>query len=172
MPRGSRKTSQKVPLTDGPSRSGPLDEQWRPRGPVHWERKPFPGWEEGSALATDIPMGQPGNRNMLRIERGGILRAGALEYSLREGDIYDAPYTRFCFRWRERAQQQVSAVLRETGAAPKDVMSKMLFEHLVGLQATQRRALGIIMRNQALIQENTHLREELYGLTETGGMIG
>src|SRR5207249_12108497 len=51
-------------------------------------------------------------------------------------------------------------------------LSKMLFEHLVGLQATQRRALGIIMRNQALIQENTHLREELYGLTETGGMIG
>ncbi|TLY37394.1 MAG: AAA family ATPase [Nitrospirae bacterium] len=135
-------------------------------------KEAVPGWEEGSALATDIPMGQPGNRNMLRIERGGILRAGALEYSLREGDIYDAPYTRFCFRWRERAQQQVSAVLRETVADPKDVMSKMLFEHLVGLQATQRRALGIIMRNQALIQENTHLREELYGLTETGGMIG
>src|SRR5438552_18492295 len=46
-PMCSRQTRQKVPLTDGRSRSGPLDEQWRPRGPVHWERKPFPDgrWE-------------------------------------------------------------------------------------------------------------------------------
>src|SRR6266487_3605095 len=55
---------------------------------------------------------------------------------------------------------------------PKESMSNLLFEHLVGLQSTQRRTLSIFIRNRALLEENAQLREELFGRTETGGMSG
>ncbi len=137
-------------------------------------REPVAGWDEGHAIASDLPVGGSKNAGrLLRIERGGVLRAGSLEYPLREGTLFDAPYTRYRFRWQERSAQR--SVQTGSGAgekAPKDVISRLLFEHLVGLQATQRRMLGIIMRNRELAEENTYLREELYGLAETGGMAG
>jgi transcriptional regulator with GAF, ATPase, and Fis domain len=103
-----------------------------------------------------------------------MLRAGSLEYVLHEGTIYDAPYMRYRFQWRERTAPE--AVRRQadsaTDRATKGVISRLLFDHLVGLLATQRRALGIIIRNRELHAENKHLREELYGATETGGLVG
>ena len=143
--------------------------------PFGMGQEPASGWESGQAFAPDLPARQSGEtRRALRIERGGVLRAGALEYPLREGAIYDAPYTRYRFRWRERAASGPS--LERSGDGPagtaKEVISGLLFDHLVGLQATQRRVLGIIIRNRELSEENKCLREELYGATETGGLVG
>jgi DNA-binding NtrC family response regulator len=143
--------------------------------PFGMEVEPAAGWDEGQAYAADRPAGRSSDHlGALRIEQPGVLRAGSLEYALHEGMIYDAPYTRYRFQWRERSAPE--AVRRPadsaTDRATKGVISRLLFDHLVGLQATQRRALGIIIRNRELHEENTHLREELYGATETGGLVG
>src|SRR5205085_8660648 len=50
--------------------------------------EPVTGWGEGHAFAPDIPGNAEAETSMLKIERGGILRAGSLEHVLREGDIY------------------------------------------------------------------------------------
>lgn len=137
--------------------------------------EPAAGWEGGRALAPDLPAAQSDKGcRAVRIERGGMLRAGSLAYALREGAIYDAPYTRYCFRWQERpaaesVRQNPANVAERT---PKEVISRLLFDHLAGLQATQRRVLGIFMRNRELSEENKYLREELHGAEETGGLVG
>jgi len=143
--------------------------------PFWMEVEPAAGWEEGQAYAADRPASRSSEHlRALRIEQPGVLRAGSLEYVLHEGTIYDAPYTRYRFQWRERSSPE--AVRRQAdsaaGRATKGVISRLLFDHLVGLQTTQRRALGIFIRNRELREENKHLREELYGATETGGLVG
>jgi len=122
-------------------------------------------WQGGQALICDRPGDGVPHTSVLRIERGGVLQAGPLEYALREGGLYNAPYTRYRFQWQERAHRSLEQ-------NPKQAMSRMLFEHIAGLQSTQRRTLSIFIRNHALLEENAQLREELYGHTETGGMIG
>ncbi len=137
--------------------------------------EPAAGWEGGRALAPDLPAEQTDKGcRAVRIERGGALRAGSLEYVLREGAIYDAPCTRYRFRWQERP---AAGSIRQkpgnvTEGTPKEVISRLLFDHLAGLQATQRRVLGIFIHNRELSEENKYLREELYGATETGGLVG
>ena len=122
-------------------------------------------WQGGQALTCDRPGDGVPHTSVLRIERGGVLQAGPLEYALCEGRLYNAPYTRYRFQWQERAH-------RSFEQNPKQAMSRMLFEHIAGLQSTQRRTLSIFIRNRALLEENAQLREELYGQTETGGMSG
>ena len=143
--------------------------------PFWMEVEPAVGWDGGQAYAADRPAGRSSEHlRALRIEQPGVLHAGSLEYVLHEGTIYDAPYTRYRFQWRERSSSE--AVQRQadsaTGRATKGVISRLLFDHLVGLQTTQRRALGVFIRNRELREENKHLREELYGATETGGLVG
>jgi len=143
--------------------------------PFWMEVEPAVGWDGGQAYAADRPASRSSEHlRALRIEQPGVLRAGSLEYVLHEGTIYDAPYTRYRFQWRERSSPE--AVRRQAdsaaGRATKGVISRLLFDHLVGLQTTQRRALGIFIRNRELREENKHLREELYGATETGGLVG
>src|SRR5713226_9327335 len=132
-------------------------------------REPVAEWEEGQVFAPDLPAKRSvEGLRALRIERPGVLRAGPLEYALHEGAIYDAPYTRYRFQWRERPVPEAVRPLagRSTERVTKDVISRLLFDHLVGLQATQRRVLGSIIRNRELCEENKQLREELYGATE------
>ncbi len=143
--------------------------------PFWMEVEPAVGWDGGQAYAADRPASRSSEHlRALRIEQPGVLRAGSLEYVLHEGTIYDAPYTRYRFQWRERSTSE--AVQRQAdsaaGRATKGVISRLLFDHLVGLQTTQRRALGVFIRNRELREENKHLREELYGATETGGLVG
>ena len=143
--------------------------------PFWMEVEPAAGWDGGQAYAADRPASRSSEHlRALRIEQPGVLRAGSLEYVLHEGTIYDAPYTRYRFQWRERSTSE--AVQRQadsaTGRATKGVISRLLFDHLVGLQTTQRRALWVFIRNRELREENKHLREELYGATETGGLVG
>ena len=143
--------------------------------PFWMEVEPAAGWDGGQAYAADRPASRSSEHlRALRIEQPGVLRAGSLEYVLHEGTIYDAPYTRYRFQWRERSTPE--AVQRQAdsaaGRATKGVISRLLFDHLLGLQTTQRRALGVFIRNRELREENKHLREELYGATETGGLVG
>lgn len=108
------------------------------------------------------------------------MRAGPLEYRLRDGARFNAPYTRYRFQWRARAAETAGGrglAARADGSSlvegsPKAAMSRLLFEQVAGFQTTQRRLLGIIMRNKELREENRSLREELFGPAETGGLVG
>ncbi len=169
-PEGSRSTP-----TDWLIKEGKTGRTVATALPFWMEVEPAVGWDGGQAYAADRPASRSSEHlRALRIEQPGVLRAGSLEYVLHEGTIYDAPYTRYRFQWRERSTSE--AVQRQAdsaaGRATKGVISRLLFDHLVGLQTTQRRALGIFIRNRELSEENKHLREELYGATETGGLVG
>jgi len=169
-PEGSRSTP-----TDWLIKEGKTGRTVATALPFWMEVEPAVGWDGGQAYAADRPASRSSEHlRALRIEQPGVLRAGSLEYVLHEGTIYDAPYTRYRFQWRERSTSE--AVQRQAdsaaGRATKGVISRLLFDHLVGLQTTQRRALGIFIRNRELSEENKHPREELYGATETGGLVG
>ncbi len=125
--------------------------------PFETAAEPVSGWEAGAGA--------------IRIEQGGVLRSGPLEFELREGAIYDAPYMRYRFQWKERSPAGTT-VPKGAPDTSKEMISRLLFEHLAGLQATQRRVLSMIMRNRELREENKYLREELYGTTDTGGLVG
>ena len=66
--------------------------------------EPVAEWEGGAAYAVDRPSGVALDGGpMLQITRGGVLRAGPLEYRLHDGARFNAPYTRYRFQWRARA---------------------------------------------------------------------
>src|SRR5438876_3616834 len=139
--------------------------------PFEMEVEPAAGWEEGQAYAAERPTSRSSERlRALRIEQPGVLRTGSLEYVLQESAIYDAPYMRYRFQWRERSAPE--AVGRPAGSvtdrATKGVISRLLFDHPVGLQATQRRAPGTNIPNREPGEENKQLREELDRAKETG----
>src|SRR5437879_13647337 len=129
------------------------------------EVEPAAGWEEGQAYAADRPASSSNEHlRALRIEQAGVLRAGSLEYVLHEGTIYDAPYTRYRFQWRERSasaagQRQADSA---TGRATKGVISRLLFDHLVGLQTPQRRALRVLVLNRQQREEENDIGEGVY----------
>jgi len=146
--------------------------------------EPVAGWDGGTAYAVDGPSrGVIAEGPMLQIVQGGLLRVGSLEYRLHDGARFNAPYTRYRFQWQARvadvsgraASPDESArdgFSLTDDASPKAAISKMLFEQVAGFQVTQRRLLGIIVRNKELREENRSLREELFGPSETGGLVG
>lgn len=109
-----------------------------------------------------------------RIERGGTLTDGNLRLTLREGAVYDAPYSRYRVQWQtaESASQPADSASMRAPAGDRSALAYLLFNHLKNLQATQRRALNMVIRNIDLAQENIELRQELSARQETGGLIG
>jgi transcriptional regulator with GAF, ATPase, and Fis domain len=103
--------------------------------------------------------------NALRVVRGGTLKSGPLTHDFREGDIYQAPYSRYRFRWRERGRE---ADGREAVGDRLNEIAHLLFEHLGDLRATQQRMLAYAMENKALTTENIFLRQEVGGGVEAG----
>src|SRR5437867_13039286 len=115
------------------------------------EVEPAVGWDGGQAYAADRPAGRSSEHlRALRIEQPGVLHAGSLEYVLHEGTIYDAPYTRYRFQWRERSTSE--AVQRQAGSAAgratKGGVSRLVFGHLGGLETTHGRARGVCIRHR------------------------
>ncbi|MGH9786569.1 MAG: sigma 54-interacting transcriptional regulator, partial [Terriglobia bacterium] len=110
----------------------------------------------------------------LRIERGGTLTNGSLRFMLREGAIYDAPYSRYRVQWQkaESAKGHVASGTRGAAAGEQEAFAYLLFNYLKNLQDTQRRTLGMVIRNIELAQENVQLKQELSLQQKTGGLIG
>jgi transcriptional regulator with PAS, ATPase and Fis domain len=114
------------------------------------------------------PQRRPQAAWVYRIVKPGILTAGNLSYAFEEGQVLNAPYSRYRLLWNEvrtrREEVSVEDVRRE--------VSQLLFEHLKQVKQTQTRMIqyGIEKRNLAL--ENIHLRREIdreYGLA---GIVG
>ena len=94
----------------------------------------------------------------LRVVQGGALRSGSLEYVFREGSFYEAPYSRYRFRWRERKRSALQSAGLETRIQK---MTYLLFAYLQELKATQQRLLAYAAENKALTAENVYLRREV-----------
>ncbi|HEY5593614.1 MAG TPA: sigma 54-interacting transcriptional regulator, partial [Nitrospiria bacterium] len=94
----------------------------------------------------------------LRVVQGGALRSGSLEYVFREGAFYEAPYSRYRFRWRERKRPVLPSAGLETRIQK---MTYLLFAYLQELKATQQRLLAYAAENKALTVENVYLRREV-----------
>src|SRR5260370_42003202 len=87
--------------------------------PFWMEVEPAAGWDGGQAYAADRPASRSSEHlRALRIEQPGVLRAGALEYVLHEGQVYDAPYTRYRFQGRGGSPRAVGSLAAgEAGGA-------------------------------------------------------
>jgi DNA-binding NtrC family response regulator len=94
----------------------------------------------------------------LRVVQGGALRSGAIGYVFREDTFYEAPYSRYRFRWRERKRPALPSAGPE---ARIQKMAYLLFAYLQELKTTQQRLLAYAAENKALAVENVYLRREV-----------
>lgn len=150
-------------------------------GEEQWVVRPDPAYGL-TVLASDLMTPSPGSEagqpmnpvEALRIERGGILTKDGLSFTLREGAIYGAPYSRYRVQWQTAdlpTEYPASATSGIPISADK-TLAYLLFDHLKRLQETQRRSLSLVIRNVELAQENIELKQELSAQQETGGLIG
>jgi transcriptional regulator with GAF, ATPase, and Fis domain len=109
-------------------------------------------------LLSPCPAEPSGEANALRVIRGGTLRAGTLSFRFKEGDLYEAPYSRYRFRWLERPRAPLS---KEEIEKRVQEMGRPLFEHLRNVKAAQQRLLAYAVENKALTTENVYLRREV-----------
>jgi DNA-binding NtrC family response regulator len=103
-----------------------------------------------------------------RIVKPGVLALGALRHAFEEGAVYNAPYCRLRFDWREKA---VARKEMPADAIRKEV-SRLLFEHLYQVKQSQIRMAEIAMEKARLAFENTRLRREIEQEYSFSGIVG
>ena len=103
-----------------------------------------------------------------RVVKGGVLRDGPLAHAFDEGAIYDAPYCRFRFEWKEgagrRAEAGADAIRRE--------VSRLLFEHLKQLKQSHIRMAQFSAEKARLQRENLQLRRAIEKEHGLAGIVG
>ncbi len=99
------------------------------------------------------------------IKEGGTIGNGLLSYTFREGEIYNAPYSRYRFRWKERE-------VPDNRSKMSAKVPFLLFGHLNELKEAQKMALSCIRENIDLNQENYYLKTEARKEHAFGGIIG
>lgn len=103
-----------------------------------------------------------------RIVSPGTVSHGTLSYTFRKGEIYNAPYSRFRFVWKEKGRQESRATAEDL----RREVSQLLFDHLKQIKETQTRAIQYNIEKRRLILENTQLKSELVREYSFSGMIG
>ncbi|HEX9443008.1 MAG TPA: sigma 54-interacting transcriptional regulator, partial [Candidatus Binatia bacterium] len=103
-----------------------------------------------------------------RITRPGVLTLGSLAHAFHEGEVYDAPYFRLRFDWRERARGRTEP---PPDTIRKEV-SRLLFEHLKQVKQTQIRLAEFSMEKARLTSENLRLRREIEQEHGFAGIVG
>ena len=99
-----------------------------------------------------------GKPQALRVVRGGVIKSGSLQFSFQEGKIFDAPYSRYRFHWKERPRPRTEKTVADRAAQR---LTRFLFDCLQDLKASQQRLLAYAVENKALTAENLYLREEV-----------
>lgn len=103
-----------------------------------------------------------------KIIRPGILRHGALAHGLERDQIYDAPYSRFRFTWRERGRAPAEVSAEEV----RTQVSELLFEHLNHLKQSHMRMIQFNIEKRRLALENLYLRREIEREYSFSGIVG
>ncbi|HEY2990683.1 MAG TPA: sigma-54 dependent transcriptional regulator [Candidatus Binatia bacterium] len=111
------------------------------------------------------PSGKPA---AYRIVKSGALTLGSLTHAFEEGQIYNAPYCRFRFEWKEGAKSRPQI---PADAIRKEV-SRLLFEHLQQVKQTQIRMAQFTMEKARLTLENIQLRREIEQEYSFSGIVG
>lgn len=103
-----------------------------------------------------------------KIVKPGVVFHGNLSYSFEEEQIYNAPYSRFRFDWRERPRQQRDLSVENV----RKEISQLLFDHLKQAKQTQTRMIQFNVDKRRLTLENIRLRREIKREYSFAGIVG
>ena len=103
-----------------------------------------------------------------QIVQPGELRHGPLSYAFKEGQIYNAPYSRFRFHWQGGSKPQKE----DPAENVRKEVSRLLFNHLEQMKQTHLRMLQQNIDKRKLTQENIRLRQEIEREYSFSGIIG
>ena len=103
-----------------------------------------------------------------RIARDGMVSHEGLSYSFETGQIYDAPYSRVRFVWKEGVSPQREV----TVANVKNEISRLLFDYLEQMKRNQVRAIQHNIEKKRLRLENIYLRREIEREYSFAGIVG
>ena len=104
-----------------------------------------------------------------KIVKGGVLSHGTLLYSFREGQIFNAPYSRFRFAWTERASREKKF---STEHVSRREVSRLLFDHLKQIKQTSVRMIQDTIEKRQLALENIRLQREIEREYSFAGILG
>ncbi len=106
-----------------------------------------------------------------KITQAGVVSAEGLSYSFERERIFNAPYCRFRFLWREGPPQHGGVSVEEV----RREVSQLLFEHLKQIKQAQTRMVQYNVEKRTLALENIRLRREIereYGFPGIVGQSG
>ncbi len=104
-----------------------------------------------------------------KIVKAGIVSHGSLCYSFEKDRVYDAPYSRFRFTWKERVTKPREAY---TEHVSRKEVSRLLFTHLKQIKQTQARVIQNNIEKSRLALENIRLRREIEREYSFAGIVG
>lgn len=103
-----------------------------------------------------------------RIVKPGIVTTGNLSYSFEEGQVLNAPYSRYRLLWDEGATRPGEASVEDV----RREVSQLLFEHLKQVKRAHTRMIQYSIEKQNLALENIQLRREIEREYSLGGIVG
>ncbi|HEY9817615.1 MAG TPA: sigma-54 dependent transcriptional regulator, partial [Candidatus Obscuribacterales bacterium] len=104
-----------------------------------------------------------------KIVRPGTVFHGPLTYSFKEDQIYDAPYSRFRFTWKERAIQPRGTSVEHVS---RREVSRLLFDHLKQIKQTHLHMIQGHIEKRRLALENIQLRRAIEQEYSFAGIVG
>ena len=103
-----------------------------------------------------------------RVVTPGVISSDTLSYSFEKGQVFNAPYFRFRFLWRESARQPGEI----PGENVRKEVSQLLFGYLKQIKQTQMRMIQYNIEKRSLTLENIRLRQEIEREYSFAGIIG
>jgi transcriptional regulator with PAS, ATPase and Fis domain len=103
-----------------------------------------------------------------QVIRGGTFESNGLSWSVQEGRLFNAAYSRYRLTWKEKKYLEV----REPDPPSSLDRAKHLLGHLNSLKESQIRLLQYTVENRGLAAENQHLRQEVQQRYQFGQLIG
>lgn len=111
---------------------------------------------------------QAGAVSAYKIIKGGVLSDETFSHAFEADQVYDAPYSRLRFVWKENRRQPVEASVEDV----RRQISQLLFEHLKQIKQTQMRTVQYNIEKRRLTLENLQLRREIEREHSFAGIIG
>jgi transcriptional regulator with PAS, ATPase and Fis domain len=98
----------------------------------------------------------------------GTLHSGPLRYTFQRGQLFNAHYSRYRYKWKLKGVPKESAERTKM----KSEFVPLLFDHLRGLRETQRWQLLSTVEKEALALANVNLKTTIQKEFDFFGMIG